>query len=457
MNITRRRFLALGATAAASAAVLPIPTLAQGAPPRVVVVGGGFAGIGCARELAKHKDVRVTLIDRNNYHQFQPLLYQVATCQLAPGDVAYSLRALFRDRPNVDVKLGEVASADPEALTVTTADGETYAGDTLVLAAGSKARFFDVPGAEEHSFPLYSLEDARRLRARILDVFEAADRDPALVEEGALNFVVVGAGATGTEVSGAVAELISRTMTVEYPNLTLSRARVIMVDHGGEVLGPFSDGAHEYAAKALERDGVELRMKTGVTEVGAGHVTLSDGNTIKTRCTIWGGGISAAPLVERSGLPTGRAGRIDALPDLTVEGRPRVYALGDLANIAGSDGEILPQLGSVAMQSGAWAAKNILADLHGKERTPFRYKDKGIMAMIGRNAAVAEVGKHRHEVHGTVAFMMWLGVHAALMTGVRPRVDAFVEWAWDYFSPTRASQVLDRSDAPRIDWSEDDA
>jgi NADH:quinone reductase (non-electrogenic) len=421
----------------------------------VVIVGGGFAGLGCAQELAKHDELRVTLIDRNNYHQFQPLLYQVATSQLARGDVAFSLRALFRRHANVSVKLAEIESADPAACAVTATDGERFEGDALVLAAGSRVRFFDVPGAREHSFPLYSLDDAQRLRARILDVFEAADRDHSLIDEGALTFVVVGAGATGTEISGALAELISRTMRVEYPDLTMSNARVIMVDHGDAVLGPFSEGAHEYAAKALERDGVELRLRTGVEEVGPGHVRLSDGTTIKTRCAIWGGGIAAAPMVERSGIPTGHGGRVDALPDLTVEGHPRVYALGDLANIAGADGEILPQLGSVAMQSGAWAARNILADLDGKERTPFRYKDKGIMAMIGRNAAVAEVGKHRHEVHGTVAFLMWLGVHAALLTGVRPKVDAFIEWAWDYFSPTRASQVLDRSDAKRIDWGED--
>ncbi len=422
---------------------------------RVIIVGGGFAGVGCASELAKHDDVQVTLIDRNNYHQFQPLLYQVATSQLSRGDVAFSLRALYHRRPNVEVKLGEVTAVDPAALSVTTAHGETYTGDALVLAAGSRARFFGTPGAAEHAFPLYSLEDAERLRARILDVFEATDRDPSLLEEGSLNFVVVGAGATGTEISGALAELINRTMSVEYPNLTMSRAKVIMVDHGGAVLGPFSEGAHEYAAKALERDGVELRMGTGVEEVGPGHVRLSDGTSIKTRCTIWGGGIAAAPLVEASGVPAGRGGRVDVLPDLTVEGHPRVYALGDLANIAGQDGEPLPQLGSVAMQSGTWAAKNIVADLAGKERTPFKYKDKGIMAMIGRNAAVAEVGKHRHEVHGTVAFLMWLGVHAALLSGVRPKVDAFIEWAWDYFTPTRSSQVLDRSDAVHIDWGED--
>jgi len=428
---------------------------AAGASPHVVIVGAGFAGLGCARALAKHDDVRVTLLDRNNYHQFQPLLYQVATSQLARGDVGFSLRPLFRDHPNVDVKLHEVTAVDPTTRSVSTAEGQAYQGDALVLAAGSQARFFGTPGAREHSFPLYSLDDAVRLRSRILDLFETADRDPSVLEQGALTFVVVGAGATGTEIAGSLAEMIRTTLEAEYPDLATDRAHVVMVDHGTAVLGPFSEDAHAYAARVLQDRGVELRLGTGVEEVGPGHARLSDGTRIATRCVIWGGGLAAAPLVEASGLPAGPGGRIDVEPDLTVPGFPDVYALGDLANIAGPDGESLPQLGSVALQSGKWAARNILADAAGEPRTPFRYKDKGIMAMIGRNAAVAEVGRHRHEVHGTVAFMMWLGVHAGLMTGVRPRVDAFIDWAWDYFSPTRASQVLDSSDARRIDWDED--
>jgi len=425
------------------------------ARPRVVVVGAGFAGLGCARALAKHKGVDVTLIDRNNYHQFQPLLYQVATAQLAPVDVTFSLRALFSGHANVEVKLGEVVSADPGAKAVTTADGQTFAGDAIVLAAGSRVRFFGTPGAPDHAFPLYSLDDAERLRTRVLELFEAADRDPARLAEGALTFVVVGGGATGTEISGALAEMINGPMRVEYPDIPMDAARVIMVDHGSAVLGAFSKDAHAYAAAALERDGVDIRLTTAVEEVGAGHALLSDGSRLPTRCVIWAGGIEAAPLAGSSGLPTGGGGRVDVRPDLTVEGYPGVYALGDLANIAGPDGEVLPQLGSVALQSGRWAARNILADLAGKPRTPFHYRDKGIMAMIGRNAAVAEVGRRRHEVHGTVAFLMWLGVHASLMTGVRPRVEAFLDWAWDYFTKTPVAQVLDRSEVSRIDWDED--
>src|SRR4051812_29263323 len=424
---------------------------------RVVIVGGGFAGVGCARRLAGEDGVHVTLIDRNNYHQFQPLLYQVATSQLGSSDVAFSLRKLFRDERNVDVKLADVASLDPATRTVTTADGQRFTGDAVVLAAGSQPNFFRTPGAQENAFPLYSLGDAQRLRSRIIGVFEDADRDPALLDQGALNFVVVGGGATGVEIAGALADLIAETMSVEYHDLAVSAAQIHIVDLGHTLLAPFSDRAHDYVAKVLGRKGVRLHLGVAVTEVAPGHVTLADGTTIRTRCVVWGGGIMAPPVAGAAGLPQGRGGRIDVLPDLSVAGMPGVYAIGDVANIPGPDGDAHPQLGSVALQSGAAAADNLLADFAGKPRKPFHYHDKGIMAMIGRGAAIAEVGAHRHELHGAIAFSSWLGVHALLMTGVRNRIDAFVSWGWDYFSTTRGPQVLDRSEAARIDWGEDAA
>jgi NADH dehydrogenase len=421
----------------------------------VVIVGGGFAGIGCAKRLAKDDDVHVTLIDRNNYHQFQPLLYQVATSLLAPSDVAFSLRRLFHDHPNVDVKLADVASIDPATRTVTCTDGDTWTGDALVVAAGSQPNFFRTPGADANALPLYSLDDATRLRSRIIGLFEEADRHPDLVAQGALNFVVVGGGPTGVEVAGALADLVADTMTVEYQDLDVGAAQVHLVDHGHALLAPFSEHAHDYVAKVLHRKGVRLHMGTAVTEVAPGHVALGDGSEIRTRCVVWGGGIKAPALAARSGLPAGRGGRVDVEPDLTVDDLPGVYALGDMANIPGADGAPLPQLGSVAMQSGAWAANNLLADFAGHPRKAFHYKDKGIMAMIGRGAAIAEVGARHHELHGVVGFAAWLGVHSLLMTGVRNRIDAFVEWGWDYFSTTRGPQVLDRSDAARIDWGDD--
>jgi NADH dehydrogenase len=425
------------------------------AAPHVLIVGAGFAGLGCAKELAKHAHVRVTLIDKHNYHQFQPLLYQVATAQLAQADIAFDIRQGFRKHPNVDVKMAEVASTDPDARSVTCDDGKTMAGDYLVLAAGSQPNFFGTPGSE-HTFPLYSLDDAQRLRSRILAVYEDADKDPSLIDRGALNFVIVGAGATGTEVAGALSEMVRDVMPTEYHDLAVQRTKVILVDHGHAVLAPFSPKAHDYAARALQRNGVQLRLGTSVTRVSEGEVGLSDGTTIPTHCVIWGGGLMAAPLAENVGIGQGRGGRIDVEPDLTVPEFPNVYGIGDFANIPSSEGGPFPQLGSVALQAGQWAAKNILADIENKPRRGFHYHDKGIMAMIGKNAAVAEVGEHRHELHGAMAFTAWLGVHVVLLSGGGgQRVEAFVSWAWDYFSKSRASQVLDRSDVARIDWGND--
>ena len=420
----------------------------------VVIVGGGFAGLGCARKLARRGDVRVTLIDKNNYHQFQPLLYQVATSELGSGDVATSLRQALRDHKNVDVKMSEVMVADPRTRTVTTRDGQSYQGDFLVLAAGSQANFFHTQGAEKYSFPLYSLDEAQRLRSRVLAVFEDADRDPSLLDKGALNFVVIGGGPTGTELAGALADMINFTVAREYPELAVKRAQVYLVEHGPMLLAPFSAEAHSYAARALQRKGVRLLLGQAVTEVASDHVQLSDGTSIATRMVVWAGGLMAAPLADNSGLPRGRGGRIDVQPDLTVDGFPRVYVLGDFANIPGADGAPLPQLASVAQQCGEWTAGNILNEIEGKPRTAFHYHDKGIMAMIGRGAAVAEIGSKRHELEGPIAVAAWLGVHALLMSGVRERVEALVDWAWNYFGKVRPIQVLDRSDENRINWGE---
>jgi NADH dehydrogenase len=421
------------------------------APTHVVVVGAGFAGVAAARKLASRKDIRVTLIDQNDYHQFQPLLYQVATSMLAAGDIAYPVRKIAADYEDFDTKRAEVVAINPLARTVTTRHGETYTGDYLVLAAGSQPNFFGTPGAE-HAFPLYSLDDANRLKTRVIQAFEEADIDPHLVDEGALDFVVVGGGPTGVEVAGALSEMINTTMVHEFPALA-PRAKVHLVDHGKELLKMFADKGHAYAARVLEKDGVELLLGTGVKAIGVGHVTLSDGTQIKTRCVIWGGGLMAAPIAGASGLPQGRGGRIDVSPDFTVAGFPGVLVIGDIANIPAKDGKTHPQLGSVALQSGQWAAKTIIADLERQTAKPFSYLDKGTMAMIGRGAAVAQV--KGVELHGKIAFGAWLGVHAALMTGGSNRVNAFKSWAIDFFGKERAPEALDRSGTPRMAWDED--
>jgi NADH dehydrogenase len=291
------------------------------------------------------------------------------------------------------------------------------------------------------------LDDARRLRTRVLEAFEEAEKDPSTIETGGLNFVVVGAGATGTEIAGALADLIRDVMPSRFHDEQLSKARVVIVDAGDAVLGPFSPKAHEYASKVLTERGVELKLGTKVKEITADHVVLSDGDTIDTRCVIWGGGLQAAPLAASAGLAQGRGGRIDVHEDLTVEGFPGVFVVGDIANIPSDDGRAFPQLGSVALQAGQWAAKNIVADVDGKAIEPFDYHDKGIMAMIGHNAAIAEMGEHRHELHGAVGYAAWIGVHAYLMGVSSQRRDAFISWAWDEFGKSR---VLDTSDEARL-------
>jgi len=422
---------------------------------RVVIVGGGFAGIGCAQQLARHSDVHVTLVDQHNYHQFHPLFYQVATAQLATEDVGFSLSRIFRKAPNVEVKVAEVSAVDPTVRSIRTKEGPVYQGDFLVLAAGAQANFLNIPGADTNSFPLYSLVDAERLRSRFVALLADSDRQPELIEQGALNFIIVGGGATGTEVAGALADAIHSVVSAQMERL-FSTTHIYLVEHGPTLLAPFSAKAHDYASRVLERRGVIVKLNTAVKEVHPGHVVLSDGSTIKSRCVIWGAGLKAATVAGSSGLPQGHGGRIEVQHDLSVKGFPGVYAVGDFANIAGKDGNALPQLGSVAQQSGRWAAKNILADIEGTPRVPFHYLDKGIMAMIGRNAAIAEVGEHRHELEGVAAYSMWLGIHMALLNGLRVKVHTFVDWVWNYCSREGGPMLLDRSDAARIDWHGDD-
>jgi NADH:ubiquinone reductase (H+-translocating) len=430
--------------------------MSEAKTPHVLIVGGGFAGVACAKGLAGGDGVRVTLFDKDGVHQFQPLLYQVATAELTPEDVAFDLQKLFERQDNVEVRKAEVVAVDPTAHSVTLADGTTITGDVLVLAAGAQPNFFGTPGAAEFSYPLYSLHDAERVRSRVLQLFADVSQHPDLVDKGALNFVVVGAGATGVEIAGALAELVHDVMPVHYDATDLSASRVIVVDLGHAPLGAFSDAAHAYATKQLDRRGVELMLGAGVSEVAADHVTLTGDTTIKTHLTVWGGGEKAAPVIAGSGLPVGRGGRVTIREDLTVEGFPGVYALGDAANTLDGHGDALPQLGSVAQQAGTWAAGNILADFGGVDRTPFNYHDKGIMAMIGRRAAVAEIGEHRHELHGRIAFAAWLGVHAALLSNIGAEMHAFMAWAEDFYVRPhhRSAALLDPSsiDTPRIHW-----
>jgi NADH:ubiquinone reductase (H+-translocating) len=415
----------------------------SGAMHHVVIAGAGLAGVACAHELGR-KGFDVHLIDRNDYHQFQPLLYQIATSQLPAEDVARPLAAIFAKLPNVRVVQDEIVGMDLAARSVTVRSGAEYVADYLVLAAGACANFFGTPGAEQHSFPLYSVADAERLRVHVRGVLEGTT--------GSTDVVVVGGGPTGVETAGAFAELFKALRTMNHRG---GEADVFLVNHGKALLAPFSERSHVYAFDKLTAHGVKVKLGVGVTSVAAEGVELSDGSILTTQTAIWAGGESASPIAHGCGPTTGRGGRLDASADLTVDGYPRVYAIGDVANIPGPDGAPLPQLGSVAQQSGVWAAHNIEREAAGHARKPFHYKDKGIMAMIGRGAAIAEVGAHRHQLEGPLAFAAWLGVHASLLSGAHSKVDAFMSWAWDYFDRDHAAIVECHGDPKRIVWGDD--
>ncbi|MCP2322189.1 NADH dehydrogenase [Hamadaea flava] len=424
---------------------------------KVAIVGGGFAGVACAKRLAGEPGINVELFDRAGYHQFQPLLYQVATAELTFEDIRFDLARLFHGKDAVRVRRAEVVGVDPDAMTLSLDGGETVAADYIVLAAGARPNFFHTPGAAEHAFPLYSVEDARHVRGRIVQLFDDVSAKPELIEDGALTFVIVGGGPTGVETAGALSELVHDVMPHVYPDVPPGAAQVILVDLGHSLLSGFSDEAGSYAARQLQRRGVKLRLGVPVKQVDADQVELGDGTVLKTRLVVWGGGEQAAEIAGAAGLAQGRGGRIDVEPDLTVPGHPKVFALGDLANIPYGD-EVLPQLGSVAQQAGRWAGENILLLTKGQPARPFHYRDKGIMAMIGRKAAVAEMGAHRHEIQGRVAFAAWLGVHAELLGNIGAELKAFLAWAEDFYVRPhhRTASLLEpsRIDMPRIDWNQ---
>lgn len=412
---------------------------------KVIIVGAGFAGVACAYHLVKLSDqVHVTLIDKNDYTQFKPLLYQVATCALSTDEVATNLRTFFEDHPNIEIKMAEIDSIHTTTHTVATKEGQTYQGDFLVLSTGSVVNFFDTKGANTIAYPLYTLQDAENLRSRLLEALENGDRDSSSIKNGMLNFVIIGGGPTGVELAGALADLLSQVLPKEYSPSLIKNVQIYIIDGSPTLLGAFSKESQEYASKILSERGVKIITHTLVKEIQNNQVILSNGETLPTCTVIWAGGLKASTPTSAGAIPTGHGNRIEVNQDLTVPGYNTLYALGDCANIPGPNQTTLPQLASVAQQSGKWAAKNITATILGKERMPFEYDDKGIMAMIGKDAAVAEIGKKRHQLEGTIAFAAWLGVHAALLYTVRQRVEAFIEWAWDYFGNRRSMQVIDR-------------
>jgi NADH dehydrogenase len=411
----------------------------------VLILGGGFAGVGAARKL-KEAEADVVLVDRHDYHTFQPLLYQVATDLLEPSTVGHPLRDLFHDCPNVDVQETTVKGIDLTARRVDLEGTAPLPYDYLVLALGARVNFFGVPGAAEHAFPLYTLADAVRLKEHLLERWEAADRDPALAEDGALNVVVVGGGPTGVESAGALAELYQSNLAKDYPNLTKYEARIILVEAAPALFSMFKPALQSYAKKALEKRGVEVLLKEVVAEVSADRVTLRSGTVLPAHTLIWGAGLQANPLTGSLGITLQRGGRVPVEPDLSLAGHPEVFAAGDAAWITDhKTGAVLPQLGSVAMQAGERAGENVARRLGGEPTAPFNYVDKGTMATIGRGAGVVQLPRGR-TMQGKAAWLAWGAVHLTLLSSGEDRARTVVDWTWAGFSHERAGRITVRRD-----------
>jgi NADH:ubiquinone reductase (H+-translocating) len=414
-------------------------------PPRVLILGGGFAGIGAARSL-KDAPVEVVLVDKHNYHTFQPLLYQVATDLLETGAVGHALRDLFHDQPNVAVHQAGVTAIDLEKREVQFSQLAPISYDYLVLALGATVNFFGAEGANEHSFPMYTLADAVRLKEHVLERWEATDRDPALAEDGALNVVVVGGGPTGVESVGALAELYRSNFSSDYPGLPQDKAQLVLVEASPALFGMFKQDIRDYTERTLEKLGVDVMLGEIVASVAPTRVTLKSGKVLNAHTLVWGAGLQAAPIVESLGLELQRGNRIPVEPDLSLKEHPEVFAVGDIAWITDAKtNEVLPQLGSVALQAGECAGENIARRVAGKATAPFEYEDKGTMATIGRGAAVVQFRRGR-TMKGKAASLAWGAVHLALLSTGEDRAKAVVNWTWAGFSHERPARITVRTD-----------
>jgi NADH dehydrogenase len=394
----------------------------------VLILGGGFAGVGAAQKLKK-AGAEVVLVDRHDYHTFQPLLYQFATGLIEQTAVGHSLRDLLSRHDNTVIHKASVSKIDLEAREVSFEEIEPISYDYLVLGIGAEVNYFGTAGAPDHAFPMYTLPHALRLKNHVLERWEAADRDPSLIEDGALNIVVVGGGPTGVETAGAVAELYRGNFAKDYPEVDSEDARVILVEAGPELFGMFKPKLRSYAEKALTDRDVEVMTGKQVASVEPTRVALKSGEQLKAHTLVWGAGLQGNALVQSLGIELQRGNRIAVGPDLALPGHPEVYVIGDVAAITDAKTEqVLPQLGSVALQSGEHVGNVISARLAGKEPEPFKYKDKGTMATIGRGAAVVQMLGGR-TMTGLKAQAAWGVVHLALLPTNEDRAKAVVDWA----------------------------
>jgi NADH dehydrogenase len=408
------------------------------AKPRVVIVGGGFGGLLAARTVARNP-VQVTLIDRQNFHTFQPLLYQVATAGLSPGEIAAPIRWILRHRQNVEVLMSEVQDFDLSRKVVMLPDGEV-AYDYLIVASGASHAYFGHDEWEPFAPGLKTIEDALEIRRRVLLAFELAERQAADGKEQVqLNFVVVGGGPTGVELAGTLAEIARRALANEFSSIDPRKTRIVLLEGGPRILPAYPEDLSRSAEEQLRRLGVEVHTSAMVTGIAPGAVQMG-----KTRwpaaVILWAAGVAASPLGKKLGAPVDRAGRVLVNPDLSLPGHPEVFVIGDLAALQDEQGKWLPGVAPVAMQEGKATAHNIAAELRGEPRKNFHYFNKGNLATIGRAAAVAEFGKIH--ISGFVAWLAWLFIHIFFLIGFRNRIIVLVQWAWSYFTYERGARLI---------------
>jgi len=418
----------------------------MGMPKHVVVVGGGFGGLWAVRALASAK-VRVTLVDRTNHHLFQPLLYQVATAGLSAPDIAAPLRHILRNQENVTVLMAEVAQVEPAANRVRFTDDNTLDYDYLVLASGATHSYFGHDEWAPHAPGLKTLDDALAIRRRVLSAFEAAEREGDVdAREGWLSFVVIGGGPTGVELAGTLAEIARHTLRKEFRRSEPRHAQIHLVEAGPRVLSSMAPSLSESAKRQLEKLGVQVHTGEAVTQIDAQGVRIGQ-QRVPARTVLWAAGVAASPLAKGLGLPLDRAGRVPVAPDLSVPGYGNLFVVGDLASAMREDGRPVPGVAPAAKQMGRHAAQAIRARLGGDPAKPFRYRDFGNLATIGRMAAVVEYGKLR--LAGLFAWWFWLWIHLFFLIGFRNRLLVMIEWGWSYFSYQRGARIILGDDAER--------
>lgn len=430
---------------------------AEGIRHRVVIVGGGFGGLYAARALGR-APVDVTLIDRRNFHLFQPLLYQVATGALSPADISAPIRQILHRNQNTRVLLGDVTDIDPKARTITLADGACFEYDSLIIAAGSRTTYYGNDQWREWAPSLKSIEEATAIRHKILYAFEAAERtsDPEL-RRAWLTFIIVGGGATGVELAGAMAEIARYTLHNDFRSIKPAEAQIMILDGGPRVLGPYPEDLSIKAEKSLVRLGVRVKADVRVVGIDADGVTYRSEKGdqqeihIPAKTVLWAGGVTATgfgrTLAARTGAETTRSGSIKVRPDLTIPNFPEIYVVGDLASAVGRDGKPLPGVAQVAMQGGAYAAKSIVKRLKDAgELPPFHYFDKGDLAVIGRGSAVARI--FGMKLSGFIAWLVWVFIHLMYLVQFQSRLVVLIRWGFQYLSFDRGSLLITGTAAP---------